>query len=570
MSSEKTATPDTISSDSNTTTNTNTNNDSNNAKVEKKTDDLEAQTTISNDYDNAGPGNGQPVVQLGKIELLLVMLGLAFGVFLAALDQTIVATALPAIASDFKALDKIAWVATAYLLTTTAFQPTYGKFSDIFGRKATFLFAITMFELGSLLCGLAPNMTTMIVFRAIAGIGGGGIISLVMIIISDIVSLQDRGKYQGMIGGVYGISSVVGPLLGGAFTDHVTWRWAFYINLPLGAITIGAVIFLLHIPRPKGSLLQKLKRIDYAGTIAVVGSTVVLLIPLNWGGNEYEWSSPIIIVLLIVGCIGYILFAVIETKFAIEPVAPPHLFKRLHVVGCFSTNFFQGMAFFSLVYYVPLYFQVVRGDSATASGLELIPYILGVVIASIFTGQAVSRTDKLSYRTICAMGAALIAIGVGLITLWDANTGRGPQIGYMIIAGLGVGAIMQTTLLCGQGIVEYKDVAAVTALLMFFRLIGAVFGVAIVGTIFSNVLSTNLEKIAISPEIIEAVKQSATIVNQISDVTTRNAIIDAYVNALRAAFTADIPISILCFICSIFMGNHKPNLSRSETIVAFE
>ncbi|GBC02629.1 hypothetical protein RclHR1_04720001 [Rhizophagus clarus] len=565
MASEKTTTPETTSTDSNTTADTRNVNDNKNNKDETN-NDIEAQAIVD---DDTTPKNGQPLVQLGKLELALVMLGLAFGVLLAALDQTIVATALPAIASEFEALDKIAWVATAYLLTMTAFQPTYGKFSDIFGRKATFLFAITTFELGSLLCGLAPNMTTMIIFRAIAGVGGGGILSLVMIIISDIVSLKDRGKYQGMIGGVYGISSIVGPLLGGAFTDHVTWRWSFYINLPLGAITVVIVIFLLHIPRPKGSLLQKLKRIDYSGTVIAVASTIALLLPLNWGGSNYPWSSPIIIVLLIVGFIGYIIFGFVESKLAIEPVAPPHLFKRLHVVGCFVTNFFQGMAFFSLVYYVPLYFQVVKGDTATGSGLELIPLILGVVAASISTGQAVSRTDKVAYRTLCVIGAALIAVGVGLITLWDENTGRAAQIGYMIIAGFGIGCIMQTTLLCAQGIVEYKDVASVTALLMFFRLIGAVFGVAVVGTIFSNVLTADLEKTAIPPEFITAVKDSATVVHQLP-LEIRGQVITAYVNALRAAFTAEIPISILCFIASLFMGNHKPKLSRTDTIVAFE
>ncbi|CAB5331361.1 unnamed protein product [Rhizophagus irregularis] len=564
MSSEKTTTPDTTSTDSNTVEEIKNVNDN---KVETN-NDLEAQTTVGGN-NNATPRNGQPLVQLGRLQLFLVMFGLAFGVLLAALDQTIVATALPAIASDFKALDKIAWVATAYLLTMTAFQPTYGKFSDIFGRKATFLFAVITFEIGSLLCGLAPNMTTMIIFRAIAGVGGGGILSLVMIIISDIVSLQDRGKYQGMIGGVYGVSSVIGPLLGGAFTDHVTWRWSFYINLPLGAITVIVAIFLLRIPRPKGSLLQKLKRIDYIGTIVVVGSTIALLLPLNWGGNEYPWSSPVIIVLLVVGFVGYIIFGLVETKLAIEPVAPPHLFKRLHVVGCFTTNFFQGMAFFSLVYYVPLYFQVVKGDSATTSGLELIPLILGVVIASVSSGQAVSRTDKFAYRTLSMTGAALIAIGSGLITLWDENSGRAPQICYMIIAGLGIGLIMQTTLLCGQGIVEYKDVASVTALLMFFRLIGAVFGVAIVGTIFSNVLTNNIENIAIPPELAGAVKASATVVNQLP-IEIRGPVISAYVGALRAAFTADIPIGILCFLASLFMGNHKPSLRTTDTVVAFE
>ncbi|CAI2165954.1 13712_t:CDS:10 [Funneliformis geosporum] len=513
--------------------------------------------------------NGQATVQLSKIELIMVMIGLSLGVFLAALDTTIVSTALPKIASEFNSLDQISWVATSYLLTTTALQPTYGKFSDIFGRKITFLFAITIFEIGSLLCGLAPNMVSLIIFRAIAGLGGGGIISLVIVIITDIVSFQDRGKYQGMIGAVFGIASVVGPLLGGAFTDHLTWRWAFYINIPLGAITIVAIIFLLRIPRPKGSLIQKIKRIDYLGTIVMTFTIIAFLLPLSWGGNEYAWNSPVIIVLLIVGCGGIFLFALVEVKFANEPVSPPHLFKSVNIVGTFGTNFFQGMAFFGLIYYIPVYFQVIKGDSATASGLELIPYILGVVLASIIAGQFMSRTDIASYRTISILGGVMIAVGSGLLTLWNENTGRGVQIAYMIIAGIGVGVILQSTMLCGQQIVDNKDVAVITSLLSFFRTIGAVFGIAMIGTTFKNVLAHNLDKLSLPADINLVVRQSALAVHELPD-DMRIPVIAAYVNALSSAYMVLVPMGALCALSAMFIGNHKPIISEKETVVVFE
>ncbi|CAG8506507.1 5007_t:CDS:2, partial [Dentiscutata erythropus] len=264
----------------------------------------------------------KPKYEMAKTELLLVFVGLALAIFLAALDQTIVATALPAIAIEFNAIDQISWVGTAYLLTATGFQPTYGALSDIFGRKYVFLAAIFLFELGSLLCGLSVNMTMLIISRGVAGIGGGGLIGMILIIISEIVSIKDRGKYQGMIGGCFGIASVVGPLLGGAFTDKVTWRWAFFINLPLGVITFFTVVFLLHLPIPTGSLWAKLKLIDWLGSFTLVASTILLLLPLNWAGSTYAWSDPIIIVLLCLGAVGYIIFILIEAKFAEVPIAP--------------------------------------------------------------------------------------------------------------------------------------------------------------------------------------------------------------------------------------------------------
>ncbi|CAG8626252.1 6542_t:CDS:2 [Funneliformis mosseae] len=503
------------------------------SRVNVKNNDPEAQT-----LNDETLKNGQVKVQLSKIELIMIIIGLSLGVFLATLDQTIVSTALPKIASDFNALDEISWVATSFLLTMTGLQPTYGKFSDIFGRKETILFAIIIFEIGSLLCGLASNMISLIIFRAIAGLGGGGIISLVMIIISDIGSFQDRGKYQGIIVAVYGFSSVVGPLLGGVFTDHLTWRWAFFINLPLGAVAVVAIIFLLRMPRPKGSLIQKLKRIDYLGTIVMTLTIVAFLLPLNWGGNVYAWNSPIIIALLVLGCVGLFLFVLIEVKFAIEPVAPSHLFKNVNVMGNLSTIFFQGMVFFGLIYYIPIYFQVIKGDSATESGLELLPYIFGAVSASISTGQIMSRSDIASYRTITIIGGIFITVGSGLLTLWNEHSGRGVQISYMIITGVGVG-------------------------------VGGVLGIAIIGTTFNNVLVHKLNELSLPTEIKLAVRQSAIAVHDLPD-NMRIPVITAYVDALKVAYIVLVPIGMLCTISAFFMGNLKPERSGKETVVVNE
>ncbi|RIB16270.1 major facilitator superfamily domain-containing protein [Gigaspora rosea] len=483
------------------------------------------------------------------------MHSLSLAIFLASLDQTIIATALPAIALEFKALDQISWVGTAYLLTATAFQPSYGKLSDIFGRKPVFLAAIFLFELGSLLCGLSVNMIMLIISRAIAGVGGGGLIGMVYIIISEIVPIKDRGKYQGMMGGCFGIASVVGPLLGGAFTDKVTWRWSFFINLPLGVITFISVVCLLHLPSPTGSFWAKLIRIDWWGAFTLVVATILLLLPLNWAGSKYAWSDPIIIVLLCLGGVGYAIFVLIEAKVAEEPIAPLHLFKNLKVAACFSINLFHGMAFFALLYFVPLYFQVIKSESATTSGLELLPLILSIVIMAISAGQLVSRTVFFSYGAICIFGSILMIVGSGLTITFSENSSRGQIAGYLLVSGLGIGLILQMTVLAGQGIVEHKSLAAVTSLLTFFRTMGAVFGVAILGTVFNNVFDSNL------PPQLQGSLQGF---DPTTSAQASPFIIHDFVIALDAAFKVVIVFSGLTFISSLPLITVKPHRDNNQ------
>ncbi|KAG0368164.1 hypothetical protein BGX24_002919 [Mortierella sp. AD032] len=455
----------------------------------------------------------EPVNQLPFKELIVVFVGLVLGVFLAALDQTIVSVCTTKIANDFKALNDVAWVGTSYLLTSTAFQPLYGRFSDIFGRKSVFLFAILVFLGGSALCGAAQSMIMMIVARAISGVGAGGIMSMVMIIITDLVAPRERGKYQGIIGAVFGLSSIIGPLLGGVFTDHASWRWAFFINLPVGAITVAVVIKLLHFPHVKGSLRDKIKRIDFLGAASLVAGLVVILLALNWGGSKYTWSSGIIIGLLCAGAAIILIFCLIEWKQAAEPIIPFRLFKTRTNIAVFASSFFLGAGFFIVMFYMPLYFQIVRQRSATAAGLEMLPVVAGLLFSSIFSGFMISKYGQ--YRPF---------IWVGFIC-------------YMAVA---------------------------TANSTFFRTVGQVIGIAIAGTVFNNKVQSQFAPLILQIPGIEAVVADSSLAGSFGPEVERM-VLEIYMVAIRNAMVVGIPFAGLGFLSSLFIKHHSLRANAGPT-----
>lgn len=378
--------------------------------------------------------------------------------------------------------------------------------------------------------------------------------SMVMIIITDLVAPRERGKYQGIIGAVFGLSSIIGPLLGGVFTDHASWRWAFFINLPIGAVTLAVVIKLLRLPYVGGSLREKIRRIDFLGALSLVVGLALLLLALNWGGSVHPWNSGIIIGLLCGGTAVILVFLLIEWKQAIEPIMPFRLFETRTNIACLSSSFFLGAVFFIVMFYMPLYFQIVRHRSATAAGLEMLPIVAGLLISSILSGFMISKFGR--YRPFIWIGFILMTTGTGLLTLLQVDSGRGPQIAYMLIVGLGIGFSMQTILLAIQSAVPLKDMAVATANSTFFRTVGQVIGIAIAGTVFNNKVKSGFAPLLeVIPGIEVVASNSSLMVNFEPEV--QRMILDIYMAAIQYALIVGIPFGALGFLCSLFIVHNN-------------
>jgi EmrB/QacA subfamily drug resistance transporter len=421
--------------------------------------------------------SGQPSLRLVFGGLLLVM-------FLAALDQTIVATALPTIVGDLGGLNHISWVVTAYLLAQTIVTPLYGKLGDMYGRKIVLQGALIVFLLGSALCGLSRSLDELIAFRALQGLGGGGLMVSAQAAIGDVVPPRERGKYTGLFGGVFGLASVAGPLLGGFLTSHLSWRWIFYVNLPLGVLAL----FVLAATLP--SMSERVHhKIDYLGTAVLAAGLSAIVLGSSLGGTSYAWGSVEIIGLGVGGLSLLALFLLIERR-AAEPVLPPRLLGNRVFVTTSAVGFVVGFALFGAVTYLPLFLQVVKGASPTGSGLQLLPLMGGLLITSIGSGQVITRTGR--YKAFPIAGTAVMAVGLYLLSTMDPATSRPASFAFMFVLGLGLGMVMQVLVLAVQNAVEYADLGVATSGATLFRSIGGSLGTAVLGAIFASHLRTEL------------------------------------------------------------------------------
>ncbi|MEP7177498.1 MAG: MDR family MFS transporter [Pseudonocardiales bacterium] len=487
-------------------------------------------------------------------QILVIMSGLMLGMFLAALDQTIVSTALPTIAGDFHRSDLLSWVITSYLLASTASTPLWGKAGDLYGRKRLFQLSIIVFLVGSVLCGAAQNMYELILFRGVQGIGGGGLISLVFAIIGDVISPRQRGRYQGYFGAVFGISNVIGPLAGGFFVDNLSWRYIFYINVPLGIVALVVTNRVLTLPERRRTV-----QIDWWGALLLVAGVSAVLLATQSGGKDYPWASGQIIGLFSAGALILAGF-VLRERATPEPILPLELFQMQIFTVSNVVAFISGIAMFGALAFLPQYLQLVHGVSATASGLLLLPLLVGLLFMSIASGRYISQTGN--YRWFPLVGTVLVTVGLALLSRIGAHTSLALVSLDILVFGAGLGLFMQVLTLVVQNAVPMRQMGVATSSVTFFRSMGGTLGASALGALLTARLVVELPRYL--PHSAPAKAGSDTVSELVQSPQAMNAlartnpalhegIIQAYAHAIDTMFLVAVPISILSVVAAMFI-----------------
>lgn len=483
-------------------------------------------------------------------QILGVMVGVMSGMFLAALDQSIVGVALPRITSELGGLNQLAWVVTAYLLTSTASTPIWGKISDLYGRKKIFQLAIVIFLIGSIFSGAAQNMTMLIIFRAVQGIGGGGLMAIAFAIIGDVIPPRQRGRYQGYFGAVFGVSSVAGPLIGGWLTDAISWRWIFYINIPIAIAALFITSTALQMPTSRRD-----HKIDWLGASLVVGGVSSFLLYLNWAGEHFGWTDPRALALVIATIVLTISFVLVELRVD-EPIIPMQLFRNSIFTIANAFGFVMGLAMFGGIIFLPIFFQGVMGMTATESGLAMVPMIAGLLSMSITSGQLITRFGK--YKIYPVVGAAVTAVGLLLLSTMHTDTPYWVIAGYSYVFGAGLGLTMQTIMVAVQNAVPMRDMGVATSSITFTRSLGGAVGTAAFGAILNSRLGSYLADALGNADIPLGSSNPELAANNIQAMQSleepiRGIVLGAYTNALTDLFLLAVPVVVFAFVISLFL-----------------
>jgi EmrB/QacA subfamily drug resistance transporter len=503
-------------------------------------------------------------------QILVIMSGLMMGMFLAALDQTIVSTALPTIVGDFHHSNLLSWVITAYLLASTASTPIWGKAGDLYGRKRLFQLAIVVFLVASALCGLSRNIFELIAFRGLQGIGGGGLLSLAFAIIGDVIPPRERGRYQGYFGAVFGVSSVVGPLAGGFAVDHLTWRYIFYVNLPLGIAALIVTNRVLRLPVRKREV-----KIDWWGAILLVAGVSCILLATQLGGSTYPWASWQIIGLFLLGALVLAGFALREAV-APEPILPLALFRLRIFTVSNIISFVSGVAMFGALAFLPQYLQLVHGVSATESGLLLLPLLVGLLAMSISSGIYISRTGR--YRWFPLAGTIIVTIGVALLSRLGAHTSLGIVSLDILVFGIGLGLFMQVLTLVVQNAVPVRDLGVATSSVTFFRSMGGAIGASALGAVLTAGISAELPRYLPRAALAVSGNRVGTLIGSPAQLDTlklthpaiHEGIIQAYSHAIDRLFLVAVPVSVLSVIAALFINQVRLRESNTQTRLTVE
>lgn len=483
-----------------------------------------------------------------KSNLVLVFAGLLVTMLLASLDQTIFSTALPTIVGDLHAADQMGWVITIYLLTSTIVLPVYGKLGDLIGRKGIFITAISIFVVGSTIGGFAPDMTWLIIGRGVQGLGGGGLMILSTAIIADVVPARERGRYMGILGAVFAVSSVAGPLLGGWFTDAVSWRWCLWINIPLGILAIIAAIAFLHLPKHSTSGI----RIDLSGIALLALASTGLILVSTWGGTTYDWGSPVIVLLIAFTVVAAVVFVLVERRTA-EPIMPLRLFRRRNFNLSTSAGLLIGVAMFGTIAYTPTYLQMVTGANATQAGLLMVPMMAALLVSSVVSGQIISRTGR--YKWALITGALVTAAGLFLLSTMSPTTPVWVTCVYLGVMGLGLGFCMQNLVLVVQNTFPNSMVGTATATNNYFRQIGSSLGAAIVGTVFTTRLADLLTQRLPAGGSTSAGSSNAFTPDSVKHLpaAVRDTVIGSYADALTPIFLVMVPLMLAAAVLVMFV-----------------